>query len=823
MVNIEKIIKKIYIGYSKRIHSFFQEEQAKKSELKIKITQIIINSSDPEELKNKIVKEIAIELQAYRCFFIEYDSLTNNFKKVVNSYNAQRDSLSMLGYELEKNIPVFAMKQRYMKSIIIEDTEKFIKENKLEGSNEDYYFKNYNIKASLTVRLEFGENFLGVLVVQFDNKKPFLQDIDLKFLKNITEDISIALYLSTLYVNEKIEKERERLLRSIISMMSENFNLAQITQKIFEILGKIYNAQTVFINIDIENFENFYFYNLSEYKSDNTETHNTTDLIDINIYELSDFDLIKNKVHYISDTHNFIIQNNLENSSIEKHFDKNNIKSLILLPILHENLYFGLLIIQFNKPNPITKDDLDFIRTVTYQLAIAIKQIQNYEKQRKIAEREALLRKITNNILTSENIGKALDLICEEIGKLFDAERVKIRNYNKEEGFFSEVITEYRKNEQIPSFVKKGKYPKEVSAYISNILAKDKKNFIINDVENSTIPEYMKEFCASLSTKSLIESPIFYKDQILAIIIIENTTAPKEWEQEKLDLLIPVCQQIALGINLFNLNEELKMALVNEKILRDIIFETRKFTDHDGIYNYLLNQLVNLFNPNRCLHFHHDVNNNLFVMNEVLNDDKLQPLLNKTILSAEYTRELTPEVSSQVSIIKDVNQEICTPELREYLKNNEIQAYLLYSTVRICPGLEKNEILGYTIICYPEPKIWSSYQIDFFKLIVDAVSIIFLEFKQRQETDEVKRTFIATLTHDLRSPIIAEQKALEAMISKKISCSSEHYDEYLQDIYNTNKSLLKMVNNLLAVYHYESGKPVLNKTETNIKDLVAEL
>lgn len=46
-----------------------------------------------------------------------------------------------------------------MKSILVNDTTKFIKNNKLEGSKEEAYFKKYNVKASLAVRLEFGENF----------------------------------------------------------------------------------------------------------------------------------------------------------------------------------------------------------------------------------------------------------------------------------------------------------------------------------------------------------------------------------------------------------------------------------------------------------------------------------------------------------------------------------------------------------------------------------------------------------------------------------------------------------------------------------------
>ncbi len=83
-----------------------------------------------------------------------------------------------------------------------------------------------------------------------------------------------------------------------------------------------------------------------------------------------------------------------------------------------------------------------------------------------------------------------------------------------------------------------------------------------------------------------------------------------------------------------------------------------------------------------------------------------------------------------------------------------------------------------------------------------------------------KNTFVAGLTHDLRSPIFAEQKALEVILSKKADIEFEPFFETLQDIYKTNEELLYMVNNYLSLYHYESGKLELNLQSVNIADLV---
>ena len=646
-------------------------------------------------------------------------------------------------------------------------------------------------QGNLDARAEiFGKDEMGSLSVSFNNM--------IKDLKSL--------------------RERELILREIVISSLESRNINELLQNIVNKTGKIFKAdKCFFVNYDSQHNEflpinpNDIYISSLEYK--NIEGKKFTKE-EMEVY--TNVAIKQKQVLVVNDVSKIIIP-----ESTRSLMQELGIKSFMMAPLFYAGEPIGLLITDsVKKIKEYTEEEKNLIESIANESAVVINQAVLTEKYRETIKRETFLRKILNNILTSDNLEKALNLICEEVGKLFDAERVKIRIYNQAKNIFSEVISEYRKNEQIRSFLNTDAYNKEVSEYISSILVK-KQEIIVEDIEHISVPDYMKKFCDIMSIKSFIDAPIFYEDELLATIIIENTTASKIWDKNNLDLLKPVCQQLALGINLFNLNSELKESLVNEKILRDIIIEARKFTDHDGIYNYLLNQLSSLFNPNRCLHLKHDEKNNLFVTNEVLNDGEIKPLLNQAFLSAEYTSELTPKELSEVSIVKDVNQEIFNPELKEYLISNKIQSYLLYFTTRIL-SKEKIEILGYTMICLPEPKIWSSVEINFYKFIIDSVSIIYLELKQRLETEEIKKTFMATLTHDLRSPILAEQIALEAMISKKINCSNEHYGEYLEDLYNTNKGLLKIVNNLLSVYHYESGLPVLNQQETNIKELMEE-
>lgn len=64
--------------------------------------------------------------------------------------------------------------------------------------------------------------------------------------------------------------------------MNTNYNLAQISRKILEILASIYNAKTMVIDIGIEDFETIYF-------DKSTKHSNCNEKIDTDIYDLADF------------------------------------------------------------------------------------------------------------------------------------------------------------------------------------------------------------------------------------------------------------------------------------------------------------------------------------------------------------------------------------------------------------------------------------------------------------------------------------------------------------------------------------------------------
>lgn len=92
----------------------------------------------------------------------------------------------------------------------------------------------------------------------------------------------------------------------------------------------------------------------------------------------------------------------------------------------------------------------------------------------------------------------------------------------------------------------------------------------------------------------------------------------------------------------------------------------------------------------------------------------------------------------------------------------------------------------------------------------------------QKETERLRDDFIATLTHDLRTPLLAAIQTLKFFLDGSLGEIGEQQRILLSTMLQSNEDLLGLVNALLEVYRFESGKLSLCKTVFSIKDLVTQ-
>lgn len=96
------------------------------------------------------------------------------------------------------------------------------------------------------------------------------------------------------------------------------------------------------------------------------------------------------------------------------------------------------------------------------------------------------------------------------------------------------------------------------------------------------------------------------------------------------------------------------------------------------------------------------------------------------------------------------------------------------------------------------------------------------DIRVQKEMERLRDDFVATLTHDLRTPLLAAIQTLKFFLDGSLGELEDKQKILLHAMQKSNEDLLGLVNALLEVYKYEAGKLDLCKTNFLLKDLVEQ-
>lgn len=97
------------------------------------------------------------------------------------------------------------------------------------------------------------------------------------------------------------------------------------------------------------------------------------------------------------------------------------------------------------------------------------------------------------------------------------------------------------------------------------------------------------------------------------------------------------------------------------------------------------------------------------------------------------------------------------------------------------------------------------------------------DITEQKESDKLRDDFIATLTHDLRTPLLAAIQTLKFFIDGSLGEISDKQKVLLSTMQKSNEDLLGLVNALLEVYRFDAQKLVLCKTNFCFNSLVKQV
>lgn len=105
---------------------------------------------------------------------------------------------------------------------------------------------------------------------------------------------------------------------------------------------------------------------------------------------------------------------------------------------------------------------------------------------------------------------------------------------------------------------------------------------------------------------------------------------------------------------------------------------------------------------------------------------------------------------------------------------------------------------------------------------VIGVCVSTIEVDEKSSNDKLKEDFIATLVHDLKTPLIGADRTLELMIGGALGEVDSGQSEVLSMLRRSNQGLLRMVQNLIEVYRYDFSKADLASDSISLFDIATE-
>lgn len=267
-----------------------------------------------------------------------------------------------------------------------------------------------------------------------------------------------------------------------------------------------------------------------------------------------------------------------------------------------------------------------------------------------------------------------------------------------------------------------------------------------------------------------------------------------------------------------------------------LIFQNRSLRGQFNDACIFFNNLANIINSVRYgdLSARVDINTPEYTRNTAESINRMIETLNdRENMIVEYQAELTKQNDFLTALINSLYDGIfvldeeftvlrTNKKILEWLKIDDIKGANVFDFIKISENkdirtLSDDEIFlkGNTNLYFKAStkKIEAEEHQNKYMIAVN-------NYTNQKEIESLKEDFVATLTHDLKVPIIAEANMLEFFLNGKFGALNEKQKEALNSMKSSNKELLDLVRIVLDTYKVKEGEIELNKESVSIKSML---
>lgn len=537
------------------------------------------------------------------------------------------------------------------------------------------------------------------------------------------------------------------------------------------------------------------------------------------------------------------------------------VRANLAVPIAQEDQLWGLLVVQqCSAPRHWQSLEVDLLKQLAAQVAIAIQQSELYEQaQAEIARRqlaeatlqqqsdhEHLIADITNRIRQSLDLDDVLSVTVAEVRDVLRADRVLIFQLHTD-GSGSVV-----KEAVLPAYpvTKEMRWVDECFPVECYEFYRQGNARIVPDVSTDDWGACLAQFMQAVGVKSKVVAPIIQTCEesgimrVWGLLIAHACAEQRTWQPIEADLLQHITHKLAIAIQQAELHQqvqqlntnleiqvqertiELQQALKFEALLKRITDKVRDSLDETQILQTVVQELALDLKVHCCDTALYDFEQGV------------------SIISCEHITADIPTAKGQTVPFSNL------PEIYAQLLQGQ---YVLFSpisapgcwrtgstprTILICPIRDDQGVLGDIWLFKPPEESFNASEIRLVEQVANQCAIALRQSRlyqaaQAQVTElerlnRLKDDFLSTVSHELRTPMSNIKMAIQMLevTQPPVTSSDPALDRtsrYFNILRHECQREISLINDLLDLTRLEAGTDPLNLTTIDLQTWIAHV
>src|SRR5438128_4185547 len=209
--------------------------------------------------------------------------------------------------------------------------------------------------------------------------------------------------------------------------------------------------------------------------------------------------------------------------------------------------------------------------------------------------RESIIGRLAAKLPTSINLDSFLKVIAAELGRMMEVDRCDIIKLTPEGEL--RVSHEWRASESVPSSLD-ARIPVDVATLSEHIDVKQP--LVLDDTSSTDIDHKVRFFAKSLGTRSLLVVPVVLDEEVLGLIGLHHTRAPRHWSDEEVAFLVSIATQLAIAYQYTRIYTDKKREAETTKALLEIANALNARSDFGEVTSAVMERTLALLAADYC-------------------------------------------------------------------------------------------------------------------------------------------------------------------------------------------------------------------------------